>query len=88
MKQVTYSEARQNLSDIINAVYNDSIPVYIQRKNGSRVVILNADDYESMAETAYLSRDPANFKHLQKAISDINQCKNIREIQDIQELFK
>jgi len=88
MKQITYSEARQNLSDIINSVYNDSVPVYIQRKNGSRVVILSADDYESMAETAYLSRDPANLKHLQKAISDIDQRKNIREIHDIQELFK
>lgn len=88
MKQVTYSEARQNLSDIINLVYNDSVPVYIQRKNGSRVVILNADDYESMSETAYLSQNPANLKHLQKAISDIDQRKNIREIHDIQDLFK
>lgn len=88
MKQVTYSEARQNLSDIINLVYNDSVPVYIQRKNGSRVVILNADDYESMSETAYLSKNPANLKHLQKAIGDIDQRKNIREIHDIQDLFK
>lgn len=88
MKQVTYSEARQNLSDIINLVYNDSVPVYIQRKNGSRVVILNADDYESMSETAYLSQNPANLKHLQKAISDIDQRKNIRKIHDIQDLFK
>lgn len=87
MKQVTYSEARQNLSDIINSVYNDCDPVYIQRKNGSRVVILNADDYESLEETAYLSRDPENLRRLQKAISDIDQRKNIREIKDIQELF-
>ncbi len=88
MKQVTYSEARQNLSELINLAYNNCEPVYITRKNGSRVVILNAEDYESMDETRYLSKNPANLKHLQRAIQNMDTRKNIREVSDVEDLFK
>ncbi len=88
MKQVTYSEARQDLSNLINLAYNDCVPVYITRKNGIRVVMINANDYEAMEETRYLCQSEVNLKHLQKAISDMNTKTNVREISDVQDLFK
>ena len=88
MKQVTYSEARQDLSNLINLAYNDSVPVYITRKNGARVVMINADDYEAMDETRYLCRNKANLKHITQAISHMDSGDNIREVSDIQELFE
>ena len=46
MKQVTYTEARQNLSSLLSSVCNDCEEVYISRKNGDRAVIISANDYE------------------------------------------
>lgn len=71
MKQVTYTEARQNLSDLINIAYDDCVPVYITRKNGARVVLVNADDYDAMDETQYLYRNKANLRHLESAIRNL-----------------
>lgn len=88
MKQVTYSEARQDLSNLINLAYNDSIPVYITRKNGTRVVMINADDYEAMDETRYLCQSEANLEHIKKAISGMDTKTNVREISDVRDLFK
>ena len=88
MKQVTYSEARRDLSNLINIAYTDNIPVYITRKNGVRVVMINADDYEIMDETRYLCQNKANLKHIENAISNMDNKTNIREVSDVQELFK
>ncbi|EKE00564.1 MAG: antitoxin YefM, partial [uncultured bacterium] len=64
MKEVSYSEARQNLASILSTVCEDNVPVYISRKNGERAVIISISEYESMDETAYLMRSEANKRHL------------------------
>jgi len=84
MKEVCYSEARQNLASILSTVCLDSIPVYITRKNGERTVIISADEYESMNETAYLMRSEANKKHLQESIKQANA----HEVFPLSELLK
>lgn len=87
MKQVTYSEARRDLSNLINIAYTDNIPIYIERKNGARVVIINADDFEIMDETRYLCQNGANLKHIESAISNFETQNNVRKVSDIKELF-
>jgi len=77
MKQVTYSEARQDLSNILTEVCSDNVPVYITRKNGDRAVIISADEYESMDETAYLLRSEANRKHLMESIAQADRGETI-----------
>lgn len=75
MKEVSYSEARQNFASILSTVCEDNVPVYINRKNGERAVMISVSEYESMDETAYLMRSEANKKHLQKSIKQARKGK-------------
>lgn len=58
--QTTYTQARANLANLMDKAIDDKVPVFITRKNGQRVVMVDADEYESMMETLYLFRSPAN----------------------------
>lgn len=64
MNAITYTAARENLASTINKVCNDRDPVIITRKRNQSVVLISLEDYESLEETAYLLRSPANAKRL------------------------
>ncbi len=63
------SEARRNLYPLIEQVNNDREPVEIVSKAGSAVLIA-ADDYRALEETAYLLRSPANVRRLLDALDE------------------
>jgi len=46
----------------------DRDPVIITRKREQAVVMIALEDYESLQETAYLLRNPANAKRLLQSI--------------------
>lgn len=75
MREYSYTQVRQNLSSILNSVCDDSEEVYVTRKNGERMVILAADDYESLKETAYLLSTEANRKELFESLTQAEQGK-------------
>lgn len=75
MKQVTYTEARQNLSSLLFSVCNDYEEVYISRKNGDRAVLISENDYESLKETAYLLSHENNKQHILDSIKEANDGK-------------
>lgn len=64
MKAITYTAARENLAATMDAVCADRDPVIITRNREQAVVMISLDDYESLQETAYLMRSPANAKRL------------------------
>jgi len=64
MNVITYSAARENLASTIDKVCNDRDPVIITRKRNQSVVLISLEDYESLEESAYLLRSPANAKRL------------------------
>lgn len=64
MNAITYTAARENLASTIDKVCNDRNPVIITRKRNQSVVLISLEDYESLEETAYLLRNPANAKRL------------------------
>jgi antitoxin YefM len=68
MTSITYTAARENLASTMDRVCNDRDPVIITRNRDQAVVMLSLDDYESLQETAYLLRSPANAKRLFDAI--------------------
>jgi len=47
-------------------------PIIITRQRGEPVVIMSLEDYESLDETAYLMRSPANARRLDEAIQRLN----------------
>lgn len=68
MRTMTYSESRANYAATLSAVVDDRDEVIITRAGHESVVIVALDDYESLKETAYLLKSPANAKRLLGAI--------------------
>ena len=68
MNAITYTAARENLASTMDQVCLDRTPVIITRKREQAVVMIALEDYESLQETAYLLRNPANAKRLLQSI--------------------
>ncbi|MCB1079089.1 MAG: type II toxin-antitoxin system prevent-host-death family antitoxin [Verrucomicrobiae bacterium] len=73
MKAITYSAARENLAATMDSVCQDHEPVIITRNRDQAVVMLSLEDFESIEETAYLLRVPANARRLQAAIDELEK---------------
>ena len=67
MAAITATEARKSLFGIIQQVNDDRTTIEVVSRHGN-VVILSKDDYDALAETAYLLRNPANAGRLLTAI--------------------
>ena len=74
---ITYSEARQNLAETMNRVCDHHEPVIITRQKSPSVVMMSLEDYNSIMETAYLLRSPANAARLREAIQAADTGKAI-----------
>jgi antitoxin YefM len=70
---VNYSEARKNLASLMESVCDDSDVVVITRRNARPVVMMSLDEYNSIQETGYLLRSPANAEHLLESIAALRQ---------------
>ncbi len=70
MQITTYTNFRQQLKSYLDKVRNSHSPLYVTSANGEDVVVLSKSDYESMEETFYLLKSPANAARLLKSIED------------------
>ncbi|MDQ5770737.1 type II toxin-antitoxin system Phd/YefM family antitoxin [Thiothrix subterranea] len=75
MQVVTFSEARNNLKTILNRVVEDADCTIITRRDAEDAVVMSLDYYNSLMETLYLLKTPANAAHLQKSIEQFRQGK-------------
>jgi len=73
MKAITYTAARENLAATIDGVCVDHDPVIITRNRRQAVVLMSLEDYESLQETAYLLRSPANARRLLESVSELQR---------------
>jgi antitoxin YefM len=64
---VTASEARKTLFPLIEKVNNDHVAVEITSRRGNAVLI-SAEEFAALEETAYLLRVPANAKRLLESL--------------------
>ncbi len=71
MNAISYTVARANLAKTMEKVCLDHDPVIITRKREQPVVMMSLDDYESMKETAYLLKSPANVRNLLDSINEL-----------------
>lgn len=78
MKAITYTAARENLAKTINRVCEDHDPVIITKNRDQAVVMMSLDDYESLEETAYLLRSPANAKRLRESIAALERGEGVK----------
>ena len=68
MRTISYTESRANYASVLDQVTNDREPVVITRTGHEPVVMISLEDYESLRETAYLLRSPANARRLLDAM--------------------
>ena len=76
MRTTTYTDARNNLKNLMVKVCEDHIPTIVTNSaTKTEVVVMSLDDYNSMAETDYLMRSPENAKRLLESIEDTKNGK-------------
>lgn len=81
MNAISYTAARENLASTMDKVCADHSPVIITRNRDQSVVMLSLEDYESLEETAYLMRSPANAKRLLEGIEALESGQGlVREV--------
>ena len=68
MKTMSYTESRARYAEVLDGVVNDREEVVITRAGHDPVVIVSLAEYESLRETAYLMRSPANARRLLDAM--------------------
>jgi antitoxin YefM len=75
MSTITYTAAREKFAETMDRVCDSHQPVIVTRQKQRSVVILSLDDYESLSETAYLLRSPANARRLLAATEQLESRK-------------
>ena len=73
--ETTFSQLRANLKRYCQQAVADREPIRVRRRNGKDVVLLAADEYESLAETAHLLSSPANASRLLAALAQARRGK-------------
>ena len=83
MKTMSYTESRARYAEVLDAVVNDREEIVITRAGHEPAVIVSLDDYESLKETAYLLRSPANARRLLASIDELESGKGVeRELME------
>ncbi len=68
MRIISFPEARNSLKSVLDQVVNDADCTVITRRDSQDAVVMSLDYYNSLLETVYLLKSPANAEHLQKSI--------------------
>ena len=83
MKTISYTESRAHYAEVLDGVVNDREEVVVTRAGHDPVVIVSLEDYESLRETAYLMRSPANARRLLDAMERLESGRG--EVHDVME---
>ena len=83
MRAVFYSQARNNLREIINKVCDDFDEYIVTTKDNKSAVILSYDEYSAMKETMYLLSSKTNRERLNEAVEQIEDLKFIKKDIDV-----
>jgi len=66
---VNFTEARNNLKSVLDKVVDDANVTIIARRDAPNAVVMSLDTYNSIMETAYLLKSPANAHRLARSIA-------------------
>ena len=75
MRIVSFSEARNNLKQVIDRVVEDADVTVIARRDAPDAVVMSLDTLNSWMETVHLLKAPANAAHLAKSIGQLRARK-------------
>jgi antitoxin YefM len=69
MRVINFSDARNQLKQVIDQVVSDCDVAIISRRDSEDAVLMSLNTYNSMMETYHLLKSPANLKHLEKSLA-------------------
>ena len=75
MKVINFSEVRNHLKSVLDQVVADADCTVITRRGAKDAVTMSLDHRNSLIETVYLLKSPANAAHLAKSIDQYRQGK-------------
>lgn len=81
MQDITtsYTNARQNLANLLNKVETNNAIALITRKGHKDIALLPAEELSSILETLHLLRSPTNAERLFQAIAESEARDNLPE---------
>ncbi len=83
MKTMSYTESRARYAEVLDSVIDDREEIVITRAGHEPVVIVSLADFESLRETAYLMRSPANARRLLDAMERLeSRDGQVRDLLD------
>ena len=83
MRVVSFSEARKHLKSVLDTVNDDANATIVTRRDADDAVVMSLDYYNSLMETVYLLKSPANAAHLTESIAQYKAGKTVtRELID------
>ena len=75
MRVVNFTDVRNSLKTVIDQVVEDADFTVISRRDAPDAVIMSLDTFNSMMETSYLLKSPANASHLAKSLEQYRKGK-------------
>ena len=73
MDIVSYSDARQNLKQIMDRVVADMTEIVVTRQKGEAVVLISLAEWNSILETLHLLSSRKNAERLLAAIRELEE---------------
>ena len=68
MKVINFSDARNQLKNVLDQVVNDADYTIITRRDAEDAVVMSLEQFNGLMETVHLLKSPANAEHLVKSI--------------------
>ena len=75
MKVVTFNQAKNELKTVLDRVIEEDDYTIITQQNAGDTVVMSLDYFNSLLETVYLLKSPANAAHLERSIAQYRQGK-------------
>jgi len=75
MRIISFTEARNALKTVLDQVVNDADCTVITRRDSEDAVVMSLEYYNSLMETVYLLKSPANAAHLRESVEQFRQGK-------------
>ena len=86
--QVTYTEARGNLAQILSKVSSNNEVVVIKRRDAENVALISEKELKGLVETSHLLRSPKNAQRLLNAInSALNETTKANSLDELKVEF-
>lgn len=83
MRVIHFSDARNQLKQVIDQVVEDADITVISRRDAQNVVVMSLDTFNSLMATLHLMKSPANVRRLEKSITQFRKGQtNARELAD------